>query len=174
MAHQEQRDWCNYVKKLHPNHFKNVTVCDIGSLDINGNNKYLFEKYKYVGVDICPGFNVDVLCRGHQFKPLIKFDVVISSECFEHDEYWADTLKNIVHNLLKPGGMFIFTCATDGRHEHGTRRTSPSDSPATQDYYMNINEGHIRQALYIENEFSEFEFQVNDFTHDLYFYGIKK
>jgi len=174
MAHQEQKVWCNYVKNKHPEMFKNVHVCDIGSLDINGNNRYLFQDYKYIGVDICPGRNVDVICRGHAFTPLIQFDVVISAECFEHDEFYTYTLQNIVHTLLRPGGLFIFTCATDGRHEHGTRRTSPEDSPATQDYYMNINESHVRAALDIENEFSEFEFEVNNNTYDLYFYGIKQ
>ena len=61
MAHPEQKVWCNYVKKKHPEMFKNVHVCDIGSLDINGNNRYLFEDYKYIGVDIYPGRNVDVI-----------------------------------------------------------------------------------------------------------------
>lgn len=173
MAHKEQVEFCTSVKQRFPNKFKNVTVCDIGSLDINGNNRYLFEKYKYVGVDICPGRNVDVLKRGHKFNPGIKFDVVITAECLEHDAYWFETLTHIVHHLLKPGGIFIMTCATDGRHEHGTTRTSPADSPATTDYYMNINEGHIREALDMR-EFSDYEFSINHNTHDLYFYGIKK
>lgn len=173
MAHKEQIEFCSSVKAKFPKKFKNVTVCDIGSLDINGNNRYLFEDYKYVGVDICSGYNVDVISRGHRFDPSIQFDVVITSECLEHDEYWFETLIHIVHKLLKPGGIFVLTCATDGRHEHGTTRTSPQDSPATTDYYMNINETHVREALDMR-EFSEYEFSVNHNTHDLYFYGIKK
>ena len=173
MAHKEQVEFCSSVKAKFPKKFKNVTVCDIGSLDINGNNRYLFENYKYVGVDICPGRNVDVLSRGHLFNPGIQFDVMITSECLEHDEYWFETLNHIVYKLLKPGGIFIMTCATDGRHEHGTTRTSPQDSPATTDYYMNINEGHVREAINMR-EFSEYDFSVNNITHDLYFYGIKK
>jgi hypothetical protein len=39
---------------------------------------------------------------------------------------------------------------------------------------MNINEDHIREALDLEAEFDEWEFDVNHNTHDLYFYGIKK
>ena len=31
MAHPEQKVWCNYVKEKHPEMFKNVHVCDIGS-----------------------------------------------------------------------------------------------------------------------------------------------
>ncbi len=174
MAHREQIDFCRSVKAKHPKLFKNVTVCDIGSLDINGNNQYLFEKAKYVGIDIFDGPNVDVVCRGHLFNPGIQFDVVVSTECFEHDEHWQETLQNICNNLLASGGLFLFTCATDGRHEHGTTRTSPQDSPATTDYYMNINEQHVRSALNLDEIFSVYEFSVNHFTHDLYFYGIKK
>ena len=68
MAHPEQKVWCNYVKQKRPEFFKNVHVCDIGSLDINCNNRYLFEDYKYVGVDICTGRNVDVVMKAHEFN----------------------------------------------------------------------------------------------------------
>jgi hypothetical protein len=82
-------------------------------------------------------------------------------------------------NLLKVGGMFVFTCATDGRAEHGTRRTSPQCSPFTSnlenDYYMNLNESLIREKIDIEKHFSVFEFQTNTLGMcDLYFVGFKK
>jgi hypothetical protein len=35
--------------------------------------------------------------------------------------------------VLRPGGVLILTCATTGRHEHGTTRTSPAMSPSTND-----------------------------------------
>ena len=95
---------------------------DIGSLDINGNTRFLFEDFEYTGVDIGEGPNVDVVSKGHEFKSE-RFDIVISTECFEHDMYYKETLKNCV-KLCKAGGMFIFTCASTGRAEHGTARTS--------------------------------------------------
>ena len=52
MAHPEQRTFMTYVKEKFPEKFKNCRVLDIGSLDINGNNRYLFTDYTYVGVDI--------------------------------------------------------------------------------------------------------------------------
>ena len=62
---------------------------------------------------------------------------------FEHDEFWKDTIMNCI-TLTKPGGIFLFSCATTGRQEHGTRRTTPQDSPFTSlienDYYMNLTE----------------------------------
>lgn len=178
MAHIEQINYCTSVKERFPEAFKNVNVLDIGSLDINGNNRYLFEDYTYTGIDIGQGPNVDLVCRGHEFKSKDKFDVIISTECFEHDEFWDKTLQNAV-KLLKPKGLFLFTCATTGRAEHGTRRTSPQCSPFTSqlenDYYMNLTEQDIRKALDIETIFSNYEFKTNELGMcDLYFYGFKK
>lgn len=178
MAHEEQKIFLSYVKNKYPEKFQNCRVLDIGSLDINGNNRYLFENYEYVGLDIGMGENVDVVCRGHEYKDDVKFDVVVSSECFEHDEFWPLTIKNGI-NLLKQGGIFAFTCAAPGRPEHGTKRTSPSDSPFTSqletDYYRNLDESIVRSEIEIDNYFSEYEFQIREtWPQDLYFWGIKK
>jgi SAM-dependent methyltransferase len=175
MAHKEQADFCNFVREKFPEKFNDVSVLDIGSLDINGSNRYLFSgDYSYIGVDLGPGKNVDVICRGHEFRRENKFDVVISSECFEHDEFYTLTIKNM-YDHLKPGGVFLFTCATTGRPEHGTTRTSPSDAPFVGDYYKNITENDVRDVMDIENIFSEFKFISREiFPQDLYFYGIKK
>ena len=178
MAHKEQQDFLLYAKQKYPSKFEKCRVLDIGSLDINGNNRYLFTDYEYVGVDIGPGNNVDVVCRGHEYKDDQLFDIVISSECFEHDEFWEKTIKNGI-DLLKPGGMFLFTCATTGRAEHGTRRTTPGNSPFTSelenDYYRNLTEEDIRSAIKIEELFEEHEFQTRlHFPQDLYFWGVKK
>ena len=175
MAHREQREWCELVKYAHDEFFVGTSVLDIGSLDINGNNRYLFEQCNYTGIDIGEGKNVDVVCSGHLFKSDDLFDVVISTECFEHDEHWELTLKNVINNLLKDGGLFLFSCAAPGRPEHGTKRTSPKDSPFTNDYYRNLSEADIRSVLDCDEVFSNYKFKTRiDFPQDLYFYGIKK
>lgn len=177
MAHPEQRDFMLSIKSKFPDKFVDCRVLDIGSLDINGNNRYLFHRYKYVGVDIGPGRNVDVVCRGHEYKDSEPFDIVISSECFEHDEFWNLTIQNAI-DLLKPGGLFLFSCATTGRPEHGTRRSHPQDSPFTSlldnDYYMNLTEKDVVDKIDM-SQFSEYSFQAREtWPQDLYFYGIKK
>jgi SAM-dependent methyltransferase len=175
MAHREQREWCELVKYAHDEYFVGTSVLDIGSLDINGNNRYLFEQCNYTGIDIGEGKNVDVVCSGHLFKSDDLFDVVISTECFEHDEHWQQTLNNVINNLLKDGGLFLFSCAAPGRPEHGTKRTSPKDSPFTNDYYRNLSEADIRSVLDCDAIFSNYKFKTRiDFPQDLYFYGIKK
>ena len=172
MAHNEQREFCTSVKNQFPDKFNTVRVLDVGSLDINGNNQYLFHNSHYIGIDIGPGRNVDVISRGHEYDNEIPFDVVISTECFEHDEFYIQTIQNM-YRLLKSGGMFLFTCATEGRPEHGTQRTSPGDAPFVPTYYKNLVESDIREALDIEASFSQFAFHSRQNPADLYFWGIK-
>lgn len=179
MAHLEQQIFFKTLKNKFPNRFENCEVLDIGSLDINGNNRYLFENYKYIGVDVGPGRNVDVVSKGHEYKSEIKYDIVISSECFEHDMYYSETIKNCIE-LTKEGGLFTFTCASTGRKEHGTRRSNPQDAPLLLDenewgdYYKNLTEDDIRNVINVDNIFTEYYFEYNSTACDLYFWGIKK
>jgi len=178
MAHREQQQYVNGVKSKFPQFFSNQKVLDCGSLDINGNNKHFFNNCDYTGIDVGPGRNVDIVSLIHEFDaPDESYDVIISTECFEHDMHYELSFQNIVR-LLKPEGMFIFTCATTGRAEHGTRRTTRGCAPLLQgewsDYYMNVTEEHVRAAINIEDTFSEFKFQEQHPPHDLQFWGIKK
>lgn len=180
MAHIQQQEFCKSIQNKFPDFFENKFVLDIGSLDINGNNQEYFENSNYIGVDIAYGRNVDIVSKGHELGfPENTFDIIISTECFEHDQYYIKTIQNI-YRMLKPGGLFIFTCATIGRAEHGTRRTTPEDAPLLQgdiewsDYYKNLTETDIREVLDIEKDFVLFEFSTNEISHDLYFYGFKK
>jgi hypothetical protein len=67
----------------------------------------------------------------------------------------------------------VFTCASTGRAEHGTSRTTPADSPFTVewDYYRNLDE-----TDFLENyDFSVFDFYrfvYNSDSCDLYFVGV--
>lgn len=180
MAHPEQQYFFNSVKSKFPNRFVNCFVLDIGSLDINGNNQHLFESASYLGLDIAPGKNVDLISKGHELGlPNETFDVIMSGECFEHDPFYQKTVLNMLR-MLKPGGLMLFSCATTGRPEHGTRRTTPSDAPFLQDlgewsdYYKNLDESDFRAFINFDEEFSEYAFSTNPLTYDIYFYGIKK
>jgi len=83
--------------------------------------------------------------------------------------------------LLKPNGLMIFTCASTGRPEHGTLRSSPSDAPLLQliddkwaNYYKNLTEDDIRAVLDVNDIFIDYGFEYEPSTYDLYFWGIKK
>jgi SAM-dependent methyltransferase len=175
MSHKEQIDYCKSVRELHPAYFENKKVLDVGSLDINGNNQYLFQYCKYHGLDVGEGKNVQIICPVHLYTPNFTYDVIISTECFEHDKHYRESLLNIV-SLLKSGGLFLMTCATTGRPEHGTKRTSPDDAPLIEwnDYYKNLTEEDFRAVLNMDEIFSSYKFSV-DITHkDLQLWAIKK
>jgi len=183
MAHPAQQKFCEHVKNKFPKSFNGIKVLDVGSLDINGSNKPLFDNCEYIGLDIAPGKNVDIVCIAHEYlAPEEAFDTIISTECFEHDMYLSKTLLSIVR-MLKPGGLFIFTCATEGRNAHGTINDTPEDSPLTAKipgwdvFYKNVTEKDIRDILDIDKIFSNYPFEiVGTLSWDmgLHFYGIKK
>lgn len=174
MAHVEQRDFIQKTKDHFSEAFKTESVLEVGSLNINGTVRDFFESKYYLGIDIMPGKDVDLVIAGHELdQPDGLYNTTISTECFEHDKHWKDTFLNM-YRMTKVGGFVIFTCASDGRHEHGTTRTSPADSPATNDYYMNLNKNHFLETFDIDGMFSKHLFEYNPITCDLYFWGIKK
>lgn len=180
MAHPAQRKFCKSVKKKFPNYFKNVYVADIGSLDINGTNKYLFKGWgnnnSYIGVDIVQGPNVNIVMKGHKYlnsilehykKPVHR--TIISTEALEHDDSFELTLQ-AMYDALQSKGLLIITCAGDGRPEHGTTEHAPTMSPGTNHYYKNISNEMFSKILK-PDMFSVYHLeQVN---MDLQFYGIK-
>ena len=184
MAHKEQRDFCEMVKQKHPSFFINKKVLDIGSLNINGQNRDLFQNCNYIGLDVGEGDNVDIISVGHLYEgPDNYFDTIISTEVFEHDMYYAQTITNIMR-MLKPGGLFLFTCAAPGRSEHGTRRLEGYCAPLLlqiseewADYYKNLEKKDIELIPNFKETFPDAYFELKEtdieFPSDLYFYGIK-
>lgn len=176
--HDEVKNFILYVQRKHPQFFYRVKVLDVGSRDINGNNRWPFAKSQYTGVDVSEGPNVDVVAKAHEMAfDSDSFDVVISTEMLEHDPFWWASCRRML-DVLKPGGLLIITCATEGRPEHGTRRSDTlADNPAADllgpDYYRNLTESDLLEALPLQ-AFSQCDFMTNDHTHDLYFWGIKK
>jgi SAM-dependent methyltransferase len=135
----------------------------------------------YEGNDVAPGKNVTIVSPTSKLPfPDDMFDVIISTECFEHDPEWELSFKKI-YKMLKPGGLFCFTCASTGRPEHGTRRTTMQDSFGCKngivgwtDYYLNLTIEHVKTLEPLEDVFSKVNCYYNSISHDLYFWGIKK
>jgi SAM-dependent methyltransferase len=170
MSHQQQLDFIKSVKDQLPEYFKGTKVLEVGSLNINGSVRQFFEPDQYIGCDLGEGAGVDIVCRGHELPyPNESFDVVISCECFEHDRHWEKTFQKMV-DLVRKGGLVIFSCATIGRPEHGTTRTSPADAPFTNDYYRNLREEDFNQ---FKSSFDSYKFSQCLRPRDLYFWGLK-
>lgn len=178
--HDEARRFTLYTKSEFPQFFENYRfVLDVGSADINGNNMFLFSNCVYLANDVVPARNVTIVSETRKLPfSDASFDTIVSTECFEHDMHYEDSFKKIVQ-LLKPGGLFVFTCASTGRAEHGTLRTCPSESMTTRytevpewaNYYKNLTEDDFPN---VKDEFEKYCFYTNTKSFDLYFWGIKK
>jgi len=179
--HPEATDFTEFVRRILCNFFVSKRVLDVGSGDINGNNRFLFTNCEYDGNDVIQSNNTTIVSKTKDL-PFSNntFDTIISTECFEHDPEYKDSLIKI-YNMLKPEGLFFFTCASTGRPEHGTRRTSPNCSYGTignledmVDYYKNLTEIDINDVLPLNELFSVWNTYYNSNSKDLYFLGIKK
>ena len=178
MAHADQFEFVRTVKQHLPAFFEGVSVLEIGSLDINGSVRSFFTAGSYTGIDVAAGPGVDEVCQGQVVShPSGTFDVVISCECLEHNPFWVETVSNMFR-MAKPGGLAIISCATTGRAEHGTTRTSDGDSPLSisigWEYYRNISISEFRRTFGLDYWFDEFLLLANWHNCDLYFVGVKK
>jgi SAM-dependent methyltransferase len=86
-----------------------VRVLDVGSYDVNGNYRRLFdgERFSYTGLDVSEGPNVDIVPKSVYRWAEIEsgsFDVVISGQAMEHIEFFWVTAAEMAR-VLRPGGL---------------------------------------------------------------------
>jgi SAM-dependent methyltransferase len=178
--HPEATKFVEFVRNILSDYFIHKKVLDVGAGDINGNNKYLFTDCEYNSNDVMEAKNVTIVSKTKDLPfDNETFDTIISTECFEHDPTYEESLIKI-YDMLKNDGLFVFTCAGFGRAEHGTRRTTPECSYGTiaqiegmQDYYKNLLIKDINNVLDLDNKFSYWNSYYNFKSKDLYFIGIK-
>ena len=93
-------------------------ILDIGSKDENGSlKKYTENKYEYIGIDMIPGKNVDIVQADPYILPFEDntFDIITSSSVFEHSQmFWV--LFNEIIRVLKPNGLFYLNAPSNGHY----------------------------------------------------------
>lgn len=98
-------------------------VVEVGSRDINGSLRPLFDGCEYIGIDALDGPGVDVMCEASRYVPPWPCDVIVSTEALEHDPQWQATVRHMV-SWLAPGGCLLLSWATHKRPAH-----NEADSP---------------------------------------------
>jgi SAM-dependent methyltransferase len=139
--------------KLSKNH-----VLEIGSLDINGSVRSLFDELvrdggSYLGIDVQEGPGVDLVADASVYSSDKKYDIIVCAEVFEHTPLWPKIIKN-AHSLLAPGGMFIATMAGEGRPPHSAIDENPIRD---WEYYKNVTSTMLKDELKV---FSRYEVNV--------------
>jgi len=175
--HRQQKKWCESIKKQFPEYFDGSFVLDVGSLDVNGTNRYLFSGGLYVGIDVIPGPGVDIVSLCHDFTVVDNlFDVIISTNALEHDMFWYKSIPHMV-SQLRHGGLLLFSCGYAYK-EHGTTKTTPKDSGTSRlpslwrDYYKNLTPLEVYSLLPWERQFGTY--MLGKSGRDLRFWGIKR
>lgn len=92
-------------------------VLEIGSLDVNGSVRGLFPMSNYVGIDIRPGPGVQIVADARDYDGGGQYDVVVSTECLEHEPEPGVVIE-CARRALRPGGLLIVTAASTGRKPH--------------------------------------------------------
>ena len=142
MSHPSQRSVVETIVETNATAISTSRVLEVGSFDVNGAVRSLIAPQQYLGIDLIAGPGVDRVARVEDLVDEgLQFNLIICCEVLEHDNNWRKTLDSC-WRLTAPGGMLLVTCASTGRPEHGTARTTASDSPGTSaigsNYYMNI------------------------------------
>lgn len=109
----EVYEWVKYIKELEN---LNGKVLDVGSLNITGCVRDLFDDY--TGLDMKAGENVDIVANAHDLPfENETFDVVCCLEMLEHDSNFYQTIDEI-YRVLKPGGYLLLTARANGYELH--------------------------------------------------------
>jgi hypothetical protein len=145
-------------------------VVEIGAYNVNGGVRHLFPDCRYIGVDVRPGPDVDVVADGAEWRPDTAPDVVVCCETLEHTP--PEKQRAIVENaygMLAPQGTLIVTAATDPRQPHsidGELLTLPSN-------YWNVQELVLLRWLTALDD-PRYEVTVDDGRGDLYLVCTKQ
>ncbi len=104
-----------YVDSLNQN--TPLRVLDVGSYDVNGTYRHIFNypKFEYFGLDIEDGPNVDIVVKNPYNWDILEtdsFDIVISGQAFEHIEFFWRTMEEMTR-VCKKGGLICIIAPSE-------------------------------------------------------------
>lgn len=133
---------------------------DIGGRDINGHPRALYPLHEWDVMDLRDGPGVTVVADATEFpEPPQRgiYNLVLSTETFEHVEHWSYIVR-YAYLALRPGGWFITTAAGPGFPPHsgvdGEWRLLEGE------HYQTVSAREIAQAM------QAWGLQVVDFEQD--------
>jgi len=114
-----------FVDRIDPDEFKGRTVLEVGARYVNGSVRPLVEKFcspkEYIGIDVSAGRFVDLVLPAERIVEHFgeeSFDVIISTELFEHVSNWRVVVENTKRALRKEGTIYV-TTRSKGFPYHG-------------------------------------------------------
>jgi hypothetical protein len=167
--HKEAHNWVedSFREWRSKNPDTKYKVLEIGSLDINGSVRSLFNDADYyLGIDMQEGPGVDLVADAAYLVTPDLMNVIVCCEVFEHAIEWRKIVETSYHNLDK-GGVFIGTCAGEGRFPHSAIDESPIRD---FEYYANVGSRDMKWTL----ERSHFDYiMVDSINNDVRWVAVK-
>lgn len=117
--HQSVMDWVR-AKKGEYGLDGPLKILEVGSYNVNGSVRELFDQTNYTGIDIVRGPGVDEVRSSHALSPRwlsSTFDLVVSTEMLEHDRKPWESLAQM-YTVLEAGGLLLVTARGNGFGEH--------------------------------------------------------
>jgi 2-polyprenyl-3-methyl-5-hydroxy-6-metoxy-1,4-benzoquinol methylase len=111
------------LKQLHPREIAGRSILEVGSLDVNGSIRQVWETWEpaeYTGVDITSGPGVNLVCSVEDLVAKFgsnRFDIVVSTEMLEHVRDWRAAISNI-KRVCKDNGIILITTRSFGMPYH--------------------------------------------------------
>jgi SAM-dependent methyltransferase len=99
---------------------KTGNILEVGSRNVNGSVRSLFDQSGYIGIDLEEGPGVDRVMDAHTLVKYAwppSFDLIIATEVLEHsNKPWL--IVDGMHRLLKPSGKLLISVPANGFPEH--------------------------------------------------------
>lgn len=99
------------------------TVLDVGAQDVNGTLRHCCKTgCAFIGIDLSPGPSVDVVLDDPYSYPFEDnyFDAALSSSCFEHDQFFWLSFKEMVRVTKSSGFIYINSPSNGDYHPYPT------------------------------------------------------
>lgn len=113
------RHWIEAVAPQYSPFNKTKRLLEIGSWIAPGQEEIICRKTigplvkEYIGLDMREGPGVDVVADAKSMPfPDNDFDIIISTDCFEHVD-WPRDITHEIYRVTKPGGVFYLTTVFD-------------------------------------------------------------
>lgn len=93
-----------------------LKIADVGAQDVNGSLRSVAPiNNEYIGVDFVEGKGVDIVLTDPYALPFedSSIDVVVSSSCYEHSEFFWLTFNEALR-VLKPTGLLYINAPSNG------------------------------------------------------------
>ena len=118
---------------------KDLIIVDIGAQNVNGSLREVAPKEnQYIGVDFVEGKGVDVVLTDPYQLPFetASVDVIVSSSCLEHSEFFWLSFNEMLR-VLKPSGLMYINVPSNGayhRYPIDSWRFYPDSGVALQNW----------------------------------------